>query len=315
MPRDFEDGFPLVSQGGGAHAGARLSTASFETGMISAARGSTAPSILADRSGGFTLGMSASDAMEVEMYDQLSGRGFVRVSKGCYLASVLAVVCCGLFAIVLTGNDGGTGLLAVTSDSSSGSPASAFCTAGTQIPYSDRTGNNACGSASSETQQGDPCEYTCAPNFQRTGIDGAPPIHRCGADGKFSGGSCVFAGCEPLEGLMQQNHTVTTCDTIGALGDTCTSTCKPGFADGTTGDATVYSHVCRKWNGVGQWFGNGFSCTPIKDCSVENGGCGVGFQCIKLFHATNKCLASCHNGFIHSANRTCVRPATVQCDR
>jgi hypothetical protein len=280
------------------------------------------PKISSAAMGGFSIDLAPGDLEMIEslgFYNNRSRCEFLRVSKACYLATVLLLLSCVLLGVITNQHH------EINSDQQdmsrlqrvSRSRTSAFCTLNAAIPNSDRDGYvsydspGVCGTQESEFELGDVCDYECDLHYKRG------RGHVCNASGYFVGGSCTFAGCYPPR-LNNDDHINTDCE-IGSYGDQCVATCAHGYTSVLDVSYKIaYNFTCSRqgWAGGGPlsaW--PGFLCTDINECAQNNGGCEIGAVCTNtdggfVCNGTSRCPL----GYSQDEHGRCTLPTVVQCD-
>ena len=143
-------------------------------------------------------------------------------------------------------------------------PADVVCTAGTAIPYSDRTDANPCSGT-----VGTVCEFNCDANFVKRAGD-----HLCGADGTFAGGVCELVSCAaysalpPVEVSSCQMSTGQSTPAGGTkdFGDTCATACQAGYA---AISAASEGHFLCGGSGTWEEQGEALACDDVDEVGQQ----------------------------------------------
>ena len=178
-------------------------------------------------------------------------------------------------------------------------PAEVVCTAGTSIPYSDRTDANPCSGT-----VGTVCEFICDANFVKRAGD-----HVCGTDGTFAGGVCELVTCAsysalpPVEVSSCQMSTGQSTPAGGTkdFGDMCTTACQAGFAAISTASE---AHFLCGGSGIWEQQGEALACDDVDECATANGGCDAYSACVNSDGSFT--CGDCNAGYVANGPGSCA---------
>ena len=138
------------------------------------------------------------------------------------------------------------------------------------------------------------CDYTCNDGYAPTGE------HVCGADGRFSGGSCESAQCSDPP-AVEHGQTTCTFSDHATQGDRCDISCTAGFSCATSPCMTAVA-TCES---SGEWSmsGGGLVCEDADEC-LNNNACHPHEPCINTVGSFQ--CGECEEGYHGDGDGGCL---------